>query len=111
MFPADDEVELCQAQYCVPKPDELLCVAVAITYWVDAFELAVELPKCPAALMASLASCVWEGCDGAAEVLSYQTDVLDENESPPPANADPEGQVMVRSEERRVGEECRGRGR
>ena len=71
MFPAVDEVELCHAQYCVPKPEALLLCAVAITYCTDAFELEVALPKCPAALMASDASCDWLGFDGAAEPLSW----------------------------------------
>jgi hypothetical protein len=70
MLPADDEVELCQAQYCVPKPDELLPVAVAITYCVELFEPDAVLPKWAAALTASAASCDWVGCEGAAEELS-----------------------------------------
>src|SRR6478672_64145 len=73
MLPLPDEVELCHAQYCVPKPEALLLCAVAITYCTDAFELEFELPKCPAALIASFPSCVWVGCDGAAELLSCQT--------------------------------------
>src|SRR5438067_8815400 len=72
MFPYDDEVELCQAQYCVPKPEALLPVAVAITYCVVLFEPAAVLPKCAAALVASAASWDWLGLDGAAEPLSDQ---------------------------------------
>src|ERR1700758_2931819 len=72
MFPAEDEVELCHAQYCVPKPELLLLCAVAITYCTDAFELEVVLPKCPAALTASAASCDCVGLDGAAEPLSLK---------------------------------------
>src|SRR6266700_2207103 len=75
MSPYKDEVELCQAQYCVPKPDALLPVAVAITYCVDAFEPVVVLPKWAAAFTASEASCDWLGLDGAVEPLSDQTPV------------------------------------
>src|SRR5690242_10365086 len=70
MFPYWDDVELCQAQYCVPKPEALLLCAVAITYCTEAFEPPVVLPKYCAALMASAASCDWLGLDGAAELLS-----------------------------------------
>jgi hypothetical protein len=70
MFPDDDEVELCHAQYRVPKPDALLPLDVAITYCVVLFEPAAVLPKCAAALTASAASCDWLGLDGAAEPLS-----------------------------------------
>ena len=47
MLPYEDEVELCHAQYAVPKPDALLLCEVAITYCtvvVRAVELV--LPKC-----------------------------------------------------------------
>ena len=70
MLPYEDEVELCQAQYCVPKPEALLPCAVAITYWTEPFELELVLPKCPAALTASAASCDWVGCAGAAAAPS-----------------------------------------
>src|SRR4051794_10576421 len=70
MFPYADEVELCHAQYCVPKPDALLPVAVAITYCVVLFEPAAVLPKCAAALTASAASWDCVGLDGAAAPLS-----------------------------------------
>src|SRR5690348_5121954 len=84
MFPYGDEVELCHAQYCVPKPAALLCVAVAMTYCVVLFEPLAVLLKCCAALIVSPASCDCVGCAGAAEAASYQTDV-DENDTPPPA--------------------------
>jgi hypothetical protein len=45
---------------------------VAITYCTEAFELALVLPKFPAAFTASAASCDWVGCDGAVEPVSYQ---------------------------------------
>src|SRR5690242_556275 len=65
--------ELWYAQYCVPKPLELLRVAVLITYWTWVFALAVVLPKCEAARTASLPSWLWVGCAGAALALSNQT--------------------------------------
>src|SRR5204862_1546236 len=71
-FPTDEDVELCHAQYCEPKPEALLPWAVAITYCVEAFDEPVVLPKCCAARTASAASCDWLGCDGAADPLSFQ---------------------------------------
>jgi len=65
-------VELCQAQNWRPKPDELFPCAVAITYWVEAFEEPLVLPKCRAARTASEASCDCLGFEGAVEPLSYQ---------------------------------------
>src|ERR1700674_289050 len=72
MVPYELEVELCHAQYWVPKPLELFPVAVLITYWVVVLLPAAVLPKCAAAAMASLASCDWVGLLGAAAALSYQ---------------------------------------
>src|SRR6516225_6698692 len=71
MFPKLLLVELCHAQYCVPKPLALLPVAVLMTYCTWVFELALVLPKCAAALAASAANCDCVGRDGAAEPLSY----------------------------------------
>src|SRR5713101_2273543 len=65
-------VELCQAQYCVPKPVALFPCAVAITYCTLALLLEVVFPKCWAALTASAASCDCLGRDGAEDALSYQ---------------------------------------
>src|SRR5579884_1775869 len=73
MFPYEDEVELCHAQYCVPKPEALLPCAVAITYCTVSLTAELVLPKCAAARTASPASCDWVGDDGAAEPLSDQT--------------------------------------
>src|SRR3954453_13058289 len=70
MLPDEDEVELCHAQYCVPKPEALLLCAVAITYCTVLLATELVLPKCPAALTASAASCDWVGCCGAAVPLS-----------------------------------------
>ena len=44
-----------------------------MTYCTVVFELAEVLPKCAAALTASLAICASVGEDGAALALSYQT--------------------------------------
>src|SRR6476646_3417210 len=66
MLPADELVELCHAQYWVPKPVALLPVAVLITYWTCVFAPAVVLPKCAAALTASAASWLCVGWLGAA---------------------------------------------
>src|SRR5215472_17485538 len=73
MLPYDELVALCHAQYCVPNPLALFPCAVAITYCTLALLEEVVLPKCAAAFTASAASCDWEGCEGAAEALSYQT--------------------------------------
>ena len=72
ILPAVELVELCQAQYCVPKPLELFLLAVAMTYCTLALLEAVVLPKCWAALAASEASCDWRGWVGAADAVSYQ---------------------------------------
>src|SRR3954462_2823168 len=66
MLPYVDDVELCQAQYCEPKPEALLPCAVATTYCTVALVWAAVLPKCPAARMASPARSDWLGRDGAA---------------------------------------------
>src|SRR3954471_12685025 len=72
MLPCVDDVELCHAQYCEPKPEALLPCAVATTYCTVAFALAAVLPNHSAARMASPARSDWLGRDGAA-LGSFQT--------------------------------------
>jgi len=67
------EIELCQAQYCVPKPLDLFPVEVLITYCTVLLLPAAVLPKKAAARVASAASCDCVGVAGAALALSYQT--------------------------------------
>src|SRR5579871_6662601 len=75
MLPYDELVELCHAQYEVPKPLALFRVAVAMMYCALALKLALApvFPKWAAARTASPASCDWRGWDGAALLLSYHT--------------------------------------
>src|SRR4051812_23434500 len=60
-------VELCQAQYCVPKPEALLPDAVSMTNCTSANEL---YSGCCAARTASAASWLCVGRVGAAEPVS-----------------------------------------
>src|SRR3954447_9263836 len=72
MLPDVDDVELCHAQYCEPKPEAFLPCAVATTYCTVALLLEVVLPNRSAARMASPARSDWLGRDGAA-LVSCQT--------------------------------------
>src|SRR4051794_33019179 len=72
MLPDVEDVELCHAQYCVPKPEALLPCAVATMYWTVALVLAVVWPKGGAARVASAARSDWLGRDGAGVPVSRQ---------------------------------------
>src|SRR2546421_6030283 len=73
MEPYEEEVQSWYAHQLVPKPAELLRVAVAITYWVEALLPGAVFAKCAAARTASPAICDWCGLGGAFPPLSAHT--------------------------------------